>query len=228
MSVQPAYVALLERSLWLAPDGAELAPRLLQAGRLIHRDAGAWVHGEGDLAGGLLVVLEGTLDLFCHGIGERQVRIGQLGAGAAIGQSVRLGGGPRLVTAVAGAPSVILVVPDQALSQIALHQPQIWRAVATLLYGQLRYALQAQADLLTLPPLQRIAARLVEASRVHPVDDWLRLSQQALGEMTGLTRKTTNRVLKQLTDQGVLALGYRQIVVRDADKLLDIARRQTG
>jgi CRP-like cAMP-binding protein len=72
---------------------------------------------------------------------------------------VRFGGGPRLVTAAAATPCAILIVTDTALSRVAEQCPEIWRAVARLLYEQLRYALRFGADVLTLPPTQMVAAR---------------------------------------------------------------------
>ena len=215
---------ILESVEWLAPDGLELAPLLVEHGRLIRRPAGAWVHAEGDDDTGLLVVVEGAVDLFSHGVGEQRVRVGLVGPGAAVGQSVRFGGGPRLVTAAAATPCAILLVSDAALTRVAEQRPEIWRAIAKLLYSQLRYALRFGADMLTLPPSQRVAARLSDLAAVTAGLDGLPLSQEALGEMTGLTRKTVNAVLRQLQADGLLVCDYRKIVIRDGDRLRDLAR----
>jgi CRP/FNR family cyclic AMP-dependent transcriptional regulator len=214
---------VLEGANWLAPDALKLAPLLADHGRLVRRRAGAWVHAEGDEDTGLLIVVDGAIDLFCHGLGERQVRVGLVGPGAAVGQSARFGGGPRLVTAAAATPCTILVVSDTALTRIAEQAPEIWRAIATLLYGQLRYTLRFGADLLTLPPTQRVAARLSDLAELTPGLDALPLSQQALGEMTGLTRKTVNAVLRRLQVDKVLVCDYRRIEIRDVNRLRDIA-----
>jgi len=210
---------ILEGAEWLAPDALKLAPLLVNHGKLARRPTGAWVYSEGDENTGLLIVVGGALYLFCHGLGEQRVRVGLVGPGAALGQSVRFGGGPRLVTASAATPCEILAVSDTALSRVAEQSPEIWRAVAKLLYGQLRYALRFGADMLTLPPTQRVAARLSDIAEVTARLDALPLSQQALGEMTGLTRKTINAVLRRLQADGVLACDYRRIEIRDVDRL---------
>ena len=140
---------------------------------------------------------------------------------------MRFGGGRRLVTAAAAIPCEILVVSDTALSRIAEQSPEIWRAVAKLLYRQLRAALRFGADVLTLPPTQRVAARLSDIAEVTARLDALPLSQQALGEMTGLTRKTVNEILQRLQADGVLVCDYRRIEIRDVDRLRDIARLST-
>jgi CRP-like cAMP-binding protein len=175
------------------------------------------VHGEGEETTGLLIVMEGWVDLYCHGHAERQARIGLLGPGGAIGQSLRLGGGPRLVTAVAVTECAALTVSDAALMLLADRHPTVWRAVSALLYAQLRFSLQGAADLLASPPAPRVAARLLALAQLNGAD--LPLSQQALAEMTGLTRKTVNRVLKRLAADGAVRGGYRQIRVQDQARL---------
>ena len=227
MSARDDARQILEGAEWLAPDALKLAPLLVDHGKLIRRPAGAWVHAEGDEDTGLLIVVDGAMDLFCHGLGEQRVRVGLVGPGAAVGQSVRFGGGPRLVTAAAATPCEILAVSDTGLSRVAEQSPEIWRAVAKLLYGQLRYALRFGADMLTLPPTQRVAARLSDIAEVTARLAALPLSQQALGEMTGLTRKTINAVLRRLQADKVLLCDYRRIEIRDIDRLRDIARLST-
>jgi CRP-like cAMP-binding protein len=227
MKTLDATRRVLEGAEWLAPDAFKLAPLLVGYGKLVRRPTGAWIHAEGDEDTGLFIVVDGAIDLFCHGLGERQVRVGLVGPGAAVGQSVRFGGGPRLVTAAAAMPCTILVVSDTALTRIAEQAPEIWRAIATLLYGQLRYALRFGADILTLPPTQRVAARLSDIAEVTAGLDALPLSQQALGEMTGLARKTVNAILRRLQADRVLVCDYRRIEIRDVDRLRDIARLST-
>jgi CRP/FNR family transcriptional regulator, cyclic AMP receptor protein len=76
--------------------------------------AGRWAYGEGDEKTGLLIVVRGSVDLFSQARGDREVRIGQLGPGGAIGQTIRFGGGPRLVTAICAEPCLLLRVSDAA------------------------------------------------------------------------------------------------------------------
>ncbi|WP_128971483.1 Crp/Fnr family transcriptional regulator [Bradyrhizobium tropiciagri] len=106
-------------------------------------------------------------------------------------------------------------------------KPRNLARVAKLLYRQLRAALRFGADVLTLPPTQRVAARLSDIAEATVRLDALPLSQQALGEMTGLTRKTVNEILQRLQADGVLVCDYRRIEIRDVHRLRDIARLST-
>ena len=47
----------------------------------------------------------------------------------------------------------------------------------------------------------------------------LALTQQGLGELVGLSRVTAGQVLRQLAADGVIALRYRGVVVRQPERL---------
>ena len=159
----------------------------------------------------------------CQAPGDREVRIGHIGPGAAIGQTMRFGGGPRLVTAVCAAPSLVLRVSDAGLARIARDRPQVWQAVAAVVYLQLRSALQMAAEALALPPRARIAARLVALSRARAAPAELALSQQALAELTGLSRKTVNAVLAEFQRQGLVRRDYARLDILDLRGLERVA-----
>ena len=216
-------LALLDSVRWLAPYGPDLARALVAQGSVARLAAGRWAQAEGDEETGLLVVVEGALDLYCQAPGDREVRIGHIGPGAAIGQTMRFGGGPRLVTAVCAAPSLVLRVSDAGLTRIARDRPQVWQAVAAVVYLQLRSALQMAAEALALPPRARIAARLVALSRARAVPAELALSQQALAEMVGLSRKTVNGLLLEFAREGLIDLDYGGLAVLDLRRLERVA-----
>lgn len=214
---------VLGKAVWLTPHGEGLAGALLAEGSLAWLEAGRWAQAEGDEQAGMLVVIDGVLDLYCEAPGDRELRFNQIGAGAALGQSASFGGGPRLVTAVCVEPSLLLRVSDAGLERIARSQPQIWRAMASLVYLQLRFTLHLAAGAIALPPRQRLAERLLMLSRTRPEGASIRLSQQALAELVGLTRKTVNGYLADFQRQGLVALDYGQVFVLDSRRLQRIA-----
>ncbi|MDP3855668.1 Crp/Fnr family transcriptional regulator [Phenylobacterium sp.] len=216
-------LALLRASRWLAPYPQGLAQALIAEGALARLAAGQWAQAEGDEETGLMVVVEGAVDLYCQAPGDREVRVGHAGAGAALGQTMRFGGGPRLVTAVCAEASLLLRISDTGLERIARHRPDVWRAVAALVYLQLRSALQTAAELAALPPRQRIAARLLALTRSRPEPSVLNLNQQALAELVGLTRKTVNVHLAAFRREGLVVLEYGRIALLDPRRLQQIA-----
>ena len=218
-------LAVLRRANWLKGYPAGLAERLLDEGRLVRFGAGEWAQSEGDDRSGLYVVIEGVLHTYCSAPGDRLVMIGLAEAGAVLGHATRFSGGPRLVTAVCVEPCVLLEISEAALERVAESQPDIWRAIADFTYSNMRSVLRLAADVLSLPPRQRLVARLLAAAVAggpaeYPV---VRISQELLGEMIGVTRKTVNLHLSGLEREGLLRLGYGRIEILDLERLRAVA-----
>jgi len=208
---------VLRHARWLAGHDPGLAAAFVSAGRLVHLDPGQWTHGEGDVETGLIFVIDGALQLFTRAPGDREVLIGHAEEGSSIGQTVRFGGGPRLVTAICVLPSLLLVVSDAALTRMAAAWPDIWRLVTGLAYAQMRSVIRTNAELVALPPRQRLAARLLTlaAPKGERPPVTLSISQQALGELIGVTRKTANAILAAFEREGLVKLGYGRLELAD-------------
>ena len=225
MNERDAAKAILMQSSWLEGTQAKLVGPLLSHGRLVRLGPGEWAQAEGDDQTGLLVVIEGLVQMFCKAPGLREVLLGQGGRGYALGQTTRFGGGPRIVTVVSAGPSLVLQVSDRALSRIAAEAPEIWQAVAALLYLQMRALAQLAVETAALPPRQRLASRLDLLSRSGLDQLTLKLSQQSLGEMLGLTRKTVNGYLGEFEALGLIRRGYGEIEILDPVRLRRLAER---
>ncbi len=183
-------------------------------------EAGQWIYGTGDALNGLYGVITGSAHLMLA-TGEADVLIEIVQPGQLFGQAARLGGGPRLVTAIAGERSTLLHVPDHALAEIARSQAEVWRSFTELLYGQLASALALAGAMIHLPPPARVAARLIMLSTRR---DLIHVTQSQLAELTGLSRKTVNLHLQSLASEGIISLAYRAIAVKDLVRLRARAR----
>jgi CRP/FNR family cyclic AMP-dependent transcriptional regulator len=218
-------LSVLRRCDWLQGEAPALAEALLAHGRLLQLNLGEWAQAEGDEHRGLVVVISGVVHVSCQAAGNRNVLIGHCEAGAVLGHATRFSGGPRLVTAVCAEPSVLLAVSELGLEKVAARWPTLWRALAASAYSYTRRTVRALAELISLPPRQRLASRLLimgvggatrESAVVH-------LSQQAIGEMIGVTRKTVNSHLTAFERAGLIRTGYNHIVLRDTAGLRRIA-----
>jgi len=206
---------ILARSPWFARQPAGLRRALLASAQISTVEAGQWIYGTGDALNGLYGVLQGSAHLTLA-TGDADMLIEIVQAGQLFGQAARFGGGPRLVTAIAGERSTLLHVPDHALAEIARSEAGVWRSFTELLYGQLASALALAAAMIRLPPPARVAARLVMLSGSGAR---VAVTQSQLAELTGLSRKTVNAHLRALEGAGILALDYRAIMVKDRAKL---------
>lgn len=210
-------LAVLRRTGWAGRAEPGLAEALVEAGRMMRLPTGAWSHGEGDTETGILVVIEGAVQLFTEAPGDRQVLVGHIERGGTIGQTNRFGGGPRIVTAIAVVPSQLLIISDAVLARLSASWPNLWRVIAGLAYGQMRATVQTLAQIVALPPRQRLAARLVSLAAItgEPAPLTLSIGQQALGELVGLTRKTVNGLLQDFAREGLVRLRYAKLELVD-------------
>jgi CRP/FNR family transcriptional regulator, cyclic AMP receptor protein len=222
-SERTSALHLLRKTDWLRDYCPELAEELLTHGRLIHLDTGQWAQAQGDDRSGLFVVIDGLFHSFCTAPGDRQVMIGPSGPGSVLGHATRFSGGPRLVTAISVEPSMLLEISENALERIAERRPEIWRAIADFAYANMRRTLHMLAELMALPPRQRIASRLLASAVPSENGKVVRLSQQALGEMIGVTRKTVNLHLAEFERAGLIRLGYGRIELTDCEGLRGVA-----
>lgn len=207
---------ILGRSPWFARRPQSLRRALIARARIDAVEPGQWIYGTGDTLNGLYAVLEGSAHLTLA-VGDADTLIEIVQAGQMFGQAARFGGGPRLVTAIAGERSTLLHVPDHVLAEIARNEPDVWRSFTELLYGQLAGALQLAAAMICLPPPKRVAARLwmLAGDGKAPVS----ATQAQLAEMTGLSRKTVNGHLRTLQKEGIVRLDYRAITILDRARL---------
>ncbi|QJQ32615.1 Crp/Fnr family transcriptional regulator [Sphingomonas lacunae] len=216
---------VLSASDWLRDYPTALVQQLVQEGRLVRLNAGEWAQAEGDDRSGLFVVIDGSLHSFCAAPGGRAVMIGVVAAGAVLGHATRYSGGPRLVTAVCVEPSLLLEVSETSLERVAMQFPEVWRAIAGFAYANTRRALQMAAEVISLKPRQRIAARLLAAIDGGGLEGTatLRVSQELLGEMLGLTRKTVNSHLSSFEKIGLVRSSYGQVKILNVDGLRTVA-----
>jgi CRP-like cAMP-binding protein len=171
------------------------------------------------------VVIDGLLHSYYAPLGDRVIMIGFAEPGSVIGHATRYSGGPRLVTAVCAEPSIVLEVSESALDRVARASPEIWRVIATFAYNNMRNALRLAAEVISLQPRERIAARLLTIPKTNPDNEpaVIKVSQELLGEMIGVTRKTVNQHLSAFERDGLIRVGYGQIELLDLPGIEAIA-----
>lgn len=220
----PDIAAFLDKATWL--DGhRHLVSLLLKHGSQRRLGKGQWTHSEGDDDSGLLAVIEGALDLYCQAPGDRTVLAHRVFSGAVMGQTTRFGGGPRLVSAFAAQASVVFSVSDEALARIGQADPRIWELMASILYNQLGANIRRNAQLISLPPRQLIAARLLTLANNRETE--LAINQSELAEMLGLSRKAVNEHLGFMQRSDMIERKYGSVVIRSSTELKKLAAAAT-
>ena len=139
------------------------------------------------------------------------------------GEICLLEGQPRTHDAYAEGPTTLLQVPLPALHALLAEKPQYWRDFALLMSHKLRLAFTVLEEQALLPAAQRLARRLLMLAasygEAQASQRELHLPQEQLAAMLGLSRQTTNHLLKELEARGVLRLSYAGIEILDAHGL---------
>ncbi|MFZ1743738.1 MAG: Crp/Fnr family transcriptional regulator [Pontixanthobacter sp.] len=221
---QMLALRVLRDAEWLKGYPADLAERLLAEGRLIQLNIGEWAQAEGDDRNGLFVVIDGMLHSYCAAPGDREVMIGYAESGSVLGHATRYSGGPRLVTAICVRPTLLLEVSEGALDRVAIQSPEIWRAIAGFAYGHVRSTLRMVAEVISLKPRERIAARLLATAKADSSGEVpsINISQELLGEMMGVTRKTINFHLSAFEREGFVRVSYGRIDLCNVEGLQQV------
>lgn len=219
----PADLTVLQADRWFGAVPADRQALLLRTARVRPVPAGGRIFGLGDPPDGLTAVLEGEIRLVrSTAQGEESVAV-ILGPGAWFGGLSAVDGGPQTHDAVAFGPARVLHLPQLALEQAAAHEPMIWRDLALLIAGFHRASQTAVAQGLTQPVLVRLARTLAGAARTGG-SEVVRLRQEDLAAMIGVSRPTINKALKQLEARQLIEVAYRRIRVRDAAALRALGR----
>lgn len=203
----------------IAPTRAEgaIAALLTQAGRRQHFAAGALIQQRGDAGGGFWLIEQGTVSV-CRFGGEGDITVfGIMGAGDLFGEMAHFAGVPRQVDAVADKDVVLVRIDAALIDRLLDTEPNFARWLLKSLGNQLRAALDQIDRDRSLSARARIGLLLLDlARRDGPA---IAITQQGLGELLGLSRVTVGQVLGELARAGLVELGYRQIILRDAAQL---------
>lgn len=205
---------------WFRHQPDALRAAMLAQLRAVTLAAGQTAYLEGDEDTGLWLVRDGLLRLELPVGNDRAALIGLMPGGNVFGRSRMGGAASRIVSARAVRATRALLLSDRAMERIAADHPHMWRALSEAVHGQLDAALVALAQQLTLAPLARVAARLLQFAQ----GDAVPLGQADLGELTGLSRKAVNAHLATLEGQGLIARGYRNVTVTNRLGLMRYAR----
>ena len=187
-----------------------LAPR--GAVRAFPRNA--VVVSEGDATDSLYVLLSGRVKAYVSEEDGREVVLNTISVGDCFGELV-LDGGPRSASIMTLEPCRFFVIPRGDIEGLLDRNPAFARHLIHMLIGRVRVLTQRVLDL-SLKDVYGRFARFIEdnaiersGTRVVPE----RLTQQEIAARIGGSREMVNRIVKDLTAGGYIAVDARQITV---------------
>jgi len=196
-------------------DVPSLQAELLRQGVFLRAAPGESLFARGGEADGLCCVIAGALRIGAHIPELDPALLAYLEPYQWFGEIALIDGQPRTHDAVADGPTQVLVVPREALLVWLDAHPGMWRELARLACRKLRVLFVAVEELAQLPMEERVWRRLQLVARGYGSRDAprrrIRLSQEVLAQMLGVSRQSINKALKALEAGGRLRLHYGEI-----------------
>ncbi|EZP68420.1 Crp/Fnr family transcriptional regulator [Pseudomonas sivasensis] len=211
--------ARLASGHWFSHLPVDLQRSLLAAARLRTLAAGQCLFKRGDPPCGLYAVLEGAVRISAVNAQGKEAVLSLVETPYWFGEICLFDNLPRTHDALAMGPCTLLQVPQAAMLTILEDHPAYWRDVALLMSHKLRLSLINIEQMSLMPASARLAHRLLMIAQGYGEIDQarrtLQLPQEDLAAMLGLSRQTTNSLLKALEQQGLIGLSYGAIEVLD-------------
>lgn len=128
--------------------------------------------------------------------------------------------------------AVVAVIPHENLAPLVKEHPGIALRLAWIVWRERNLAYDHLCSLGRRSARERIARCLLELFvryrmqwPAHRTEEMhLPVTQEHLGDATGLTGVHVNRILHGLRADGILEFHYRRLRILDPDKLMDVAR----
>lgn len=183
---------------------------------------------EGDLGDSLHVVQSGKVAVRVSTPLGDVVTLTVLGAGASFGEQALLSDDSLRTASVVALEAVeTRVLHRRDFEQLCRDEPSVERLLVLVMAGQVRRLSTLVLEAMYLPADRRVVRRIADLAGVYdegrvPID--IPVRQEDLATMAGTTRQTTNQVLKQLEDAGVVALRRGRVEVLRRDDLTHRAR----
>lgn len=216
---------LLREGTWFRQLPAGLQEEIVGCSVLRAYRRGQRVTQAGARLDGLYGLIEGRLQVL-RPVGsdlEDLIHVGE--PGFWIGEYSLLTNAEAVVGTVAATAARTLMLPRREFDRLIEREARWFRPFATLALE--RYALMVRqlSDTRLLPPEERVRARLTDlvalrrSERCSAGPVVLRLSQEELARMVGVSRQTLNALLAALRADGVIEIGFRSLRIPDPARL---------
>ena len=138
--------------------------------------------------------------------------------GDLMGEASFFDGCPRVTSAMALEECQILAVDQGQLDTAFQRHPELALPMLRYLARTVRM-LSDHVEASSLPARQRIVRWLLNQPYKNGA---VQATHEEIGQAVGLSRVTVSRVLGELSDHGLVKLGYRRMTLTDRDALKDL------
>jgi CRP/FNR family cyclic AMP-dependent transcriptional regulator len=214
-------LAVLSKRGWLADRPPALQLALARIARPRRFAAGEALYRYGDIANGIFGLVDGGLDISIPRADGLDVTVHRADPGFWIGDLALFVGQTRLVSVVAAVDTNVVHLPQAGLRRLLEAAPEYYPDFYALTYENVSVLLRLLANLAISPSETRVAVRLLMYDDSQQKTG-LKISQNKLAELIGLSVPTLQRVLKRLQEDKLIKVGYGRIDILDRQRLLSL------
>lgn len=188
------------------------APRKYRAGQMVYL--------QGTLPECFYYLVSGSVRSFISSSAGEERVLAVHRTGDLMGEASFFDGCPRVTSAMALEDCLILAVDRPQLDAAFQRHPELALPMLQHLARTVR-RLSDHVESASLPAQQRVARWLLD----QPAEEagLLRATHEGIGQAVGLSRVTVSRTLGELSQQGLVALGYRCVGILDRERLEALA-----
>ncbi|WP_035529179.1 Crp/Fnr family transcriptional regulator [Haliea salexigens] len=173
----------------------------------------------------LFCLLSGKVRLSVTGASGREALLNVVPPGHWFGEASVFSGEARAHDAFAEEDSELLVVPAKVLHRLVHDQPAFLLEFLRLMGIRYKLTLERMDDSVLQPLPTRLALKLLALANTAEAEDTsltgcqLRVSQESLAQILGVSRQSINKLLKQWEHAGIIAVRYRTIDLLAPERL---------
>lgn len=208
--------------------------RLARSSHVVKIARGATVVAAGEALESIVLVADGVVQASASAVTGRRFTF-TLARPARVYGLIGLVDGNAMTTDIVAVESTeALHIPAIAIREELVRDPTLWKSVAIELATRSRSYIDAFTRQLFDSPRARLARLLVTmAAKSGEVEGArimirLRLTQEHLGEMLGVSRQTTTALIREMTAAGLIEWRYGRAIVIDLKTLREIAEGGIG
>ncbi len=216
---------LRQNSPWFATLTTDQQQQLLAGGKVIHLQHNQRLFGRGDAFDGIYVMLTGAVLISGLHASGKEALLTIVSSGDWFGEIALFDQQSRTHDATASGQASLYHLPVAFLDALLAEQPLWWQLFGRLLTQKVRLVFGALEDISLQPAKIRLARRLLMLCRLQQQQTHyvIPIQQEQLGQLLSLSRQTTNQLLQQLAQIGILRLSYATIEVIDPKQLQQLA-----
>ncbi|MCJ0764232.1 Crp/Fnr family transcriptional regulator [Variovorax terrae] len=196
-------------------------------GAAMRAGAGALIYAQGDVDPRFYLIRSGFVQASIERPDGQPLLLEIFGPGTLFGEGAAFDGLRRYVTTTAVTECELGVYEAPAIQRRMAAEPALALELIRIMSAKQRTLAQKLAGVTAALPADRVCELLRRIARMPGrgaggchVD----LTHEEIGAMTGLSRVTVTRVLRQLAAQGLVVTGLRRIDIPPGSALLGIAR----